>query len=630
MLPSDQIDALREVAGQLMDPVVKFLIEEIAERVKTAGQLTSTAAYQTWILQQMGVGQKKLKQELAKKLGLTREEIGKLMKQAAKVGYDFDLSRFPTSAAIPFEENTSIQQILAAAIALADDDFTNLTRTMGFVSHDGKVDELTDAYRKACDFAFEKVVTGAQDYNSAVRQAVKGLADKGIFTIDYKSGTHRSIEVAVRDSVLGGLGLMDEKICQQNHDDLGCDGWEISAHRASAPDHEPIQGKQYTDAQYKSLNNSLRRRIGTLHCGHSAMGIIMGVNDPQYTPEELEELRRENEEGVTYDGQQMTLYQATQRQRSLERKIRKQKKNILLDEALGDEEQLQTDQIRYQVLSQEYKRFSKATGQKLRHERLEAAGFGPKQAKAAEGKGTLDQKQSKQYNIHADREQFDRYQSTLRELSPSSFEDFQKVKYEDPSKWSELKYQYRTLNRYEVEGDISAKMMLDLDHAAWHTKQTGFDYEPHTGKTKKRIRNLNSQGNAAAMSIDGKLYFAHSRVSEISDLGYLAYKGEYPLVTLKKDRKFSVLDLGDDVPRFHDTEAKFLEYVAGIKTPDDTFEVTILSEKHICKSCEHVVGQFKEMFPNSTVNIVSGKRNYNNSEEGLKTWLHRKKVKSDA
>lgn len=384
MLPSDQIDALREVAGQLMDPVVKFLIEEIAERVKTAGQLTSTASYQTWILQQMGVGQKKLKQELAKKLGMTREEIGKLMKQAAKVGYDFDLSRFPTSAAIPFEENTSIQQILTAAIALADDDFTNLTRTMGFVSHDGKVDNLTDAYRKACDFAFEKVVTGAQDYNSAVRQAVKGLADKGIFTIDYKSGTHRSIEVAVRDCVLGGLGLMDEKICQQNHDDLGCDGWEISAHRASAPDHEPIQGKQYTDAQYKSLNSSLRRRIGTLHCGHSAMGIIMGVNEPQYTPEELEELRRENEEGVTYDGQQMTLYQATQRQSSLERKIRKQEKNILLDEALGDEEQLQTDQIRYQVLSQEYRRFSKATGQKLRHERLEAAGFGPKQAKAAE------------------------------------------------------------------------------------------------------------------------------------------------------------------------------------------------------------------------------------------------------
>ncbi|MBQ2942608.1 MAG: hypothetical protein IJD97_10280 [Clostridia bacterium] len=37
----------------------------------------------------------------------------------------------------------------------------------------------------------------------------------------------------------------------------------------------------------------------------------------------------------------------------------------------------------------------------------------------------------------------------------------------------------------------------------------------------------------------------------------------------------------------------------------------ILSEKHICKSCLYVVQQFKEMFPNAIVNIVSGRRGYN-------------------
>ena len=45
---------------------------------------------------------------------------------------------------------------------------------------------------------------------------------------------------------------------------MGCEGWEISAHAASAPDHEPIQGLQYSDAEYTALNNSLVRRIGTL------------------------------------------------------------------------------------------------------------------------------------------------------------------------------------------------------------------------------------------------------------------------------------------------------------------------------------------------------------------------------
>ena len=75
------------------------------------------------------------------------------------------------------------------------------------------------------------------------------------------------------------------------------------------------------------------------------------------------------------------------------------------------------------------------------------------------------------------------------------------------------------------------------------------------------------------------------------------------------------------------TEAKFLEFVATQKKPTDKFSLTILSEKHICKSCQHVVEQFKSMYPNATINIVSGKKGYNGSEDGLKTWKHRKKVK---
>ena len=177
---------------------------------------------------------------------------------------------------------------------------------------------------------------------------------------------------------------MQEQISQQNHDDLGCDGWEISAHGGSAPDHEPIQGRQYPDAEFRRLNNSLQRRIGTLNCGHSAMPIIMGVNSPQYTDEELEEFRRQNEEGVTVDGKRYTLYEATQRQRSLERSIRKRKAHILVDDALGDKEKLQQDQIQLQILKQRYHEFSKAAVLPEQHERLEKAGFTWKHGRAAE------------------------------------------------------------------------------------------------------------------------------------------------------------------------------------------------------------------------------------------------------
>ena len=384
MLTAAQIDALRSRSEQLVDPIIDFLIEDIAKRVSEAGQLTGTAAYQVWRVQQLGMSKRKLKQEIAKRLKISRADVEQLLTQAAETGYNFDISRFPTSQAVPLAANSSLQQILDATIKQAQDDLLNMTQTIGFVGPDGNVRELTQAYQQACDFAFQKVSTGAQDYVSAVREATANLAKKGIRTIDYESGVHTSLEAAVRRNIMGGMGIMQEQISQHNHDSLGCNGWEISAHSASAPDHEPTQGKQYTDEEYTRLNNSLVRRIGTLHCGHWAFGIILGVHSPQYTPEELEEMRRENEEGITYEGKHYTMYEATQRQRKLESAARNRKRRILIDEQLGDKDKLQNDQIRLQMIKQEYSRFSKAAGLPTQHARMEAAGFTWKHGKAAE------------------------------------------------------------------------------------------------------------------------------------------------------------------------------------------------------------------------------------------------------
>ena len=287
MLTADQIEALGDKAVQLITPVTDFLIADIAQRISEAGQLTATASYQVWRAQQLGLSQKEIKKRLKKMLKVSSDELEQLLTQAAETGYNFDIRNLPTEAAIPFEDNAAIQQIVSAAVHLAKDDLSNITQTIGFVAPNGKAFGLTDAYNQACDFAFMKVSTGAQDYNSAIREATKNLAEKGIVTIDYESGVHTSLEAAVRRNIMGGLGLMQERISKQNHDDFGCDGWEISAHAASATDHEPIQGRQYSDAAFEKLNNSLVRRIGTLNCGHSAFPIILGVDSPQYTPEEL-------------------------------------------------------------------------------------------------------------------------------------------------------------------------------------------------------------------------------------------------------------------------------------------------------------------------------------------------------
>lgn len=383
MLTPDQFNVLRDKASQLTDPVLEFLLEDIARRVSEAGQLTSTASYQIWRAQQLGMSQREVKKELKKRLKVSDRELRKLLTQSAEVGYDFDISRLPHANAVPFNENAALQSIVQGTIEMVGNEFTNLTQTLGMVAPNGETVAIDDIYRKCCDEAFRLVNTGAADYNTAIRRATKNLADKGLRTIDYESGGSRSIEAAVRGSVMGGMGLMQEQISQQTHDEFGCDGWEISAHAASAPDHEPIQGKQYSDAEYTLLNNSLVRRIGTLNCGHSVFPIILGVNAPQYTDEELEKMRQDNADGVVIDGRHYTKYEATQMQRKIERAIRKQKNRILVDEAADDKDKLLTDQIRLQRYRQEYVRFSKAAGLRTQNERAQVAGFGRKQAAEA-------------------------------------------------------------------------------------------------------------------------------------------------------------------------------------------------------------------------------------------------------
>lgn len=376
MLTPEQVQGLQVAFEQMAEPVTEYLVRDVARRVSEAGQLTSTAAYQIWRLQELGKSLPEVEAEVSRLLGKQLEEIRRLFTQAAEVGYNFDIDRLHPDAVL-FAENASIQQIVAAAVALADQNFRNITQTMGFIGSDGKARTLTDAYRNATDEAFNLIISGATDYNTAIRRTCAKLISEGIRSIEYDSGMHTSLEAAIRRNMMGGLGLLVEQISERNHDDLGADGWEISAHAASAPDHEPIQGRQYSDEAYQRLNNRLHRRIGTLNCGHNAFPIILGVNAPQYTQSELDRFREDNAKGLDYEGRHFdTVYEATQYQRRIERAIRTQKRRVIADEGAGDIEKATTDRIRLNRTRDEYRRFCEATGLRTENERLFVSGFG--------------------------------------------------------------------------------------------------------------------------------------------------------------------------------------------------------------------------------------------------------------
>lgn len=388
-LTPEQIAALRDACEELAAPLNAWLLRDIAERVTAAGKMTSTAAYELYRARALGESKAALKAYLREQLKVSRREVRRLFRQTARFSHDQDFRRLGVWRKGYSE---SFEQTVAAAAKLAERELTNLTRTLGMVDPYGNPLPLQQAYRSAMDFAFEQVFSGAADMHTAVHLATRKMAAQGVRVIDYESGVQTGLEAAVRRNMLGGLGLMVEQVTQQTHDELGCNGWEISAHGNSAPDHEPIQGRQYSDADYEALNNSLARRIGTLNCGHEAFPIILGVNSPQYTAAELEKFRTDNERGITYEGRHYTGYEATQKQRQLERAMRTQKNRILMAEATGNGERLQAAQIRLRELNRQYKAFSQAAGLRTRTERAQVAGFGPGQAgRGGASVGTLRQ-----------------------------------------------------------------------------------------------------------------------------------------------------------------------------------------------------------------------------------------------
>lgn len=379
-LTPEQIAGFAAAAEEIAQPVIEWLLRDIARRVAEAGRMTSTAAYEAYRASALGESRRALAAFLQRQLKLSEREAAFLLEEAARFAQADDYARVGVWATEA--DGASLARLAGAAVRQAGIELQNLTGTLGMTSpRTGRPQPLQRTYRACMDEALKLVSTGAASASEAARQATRSLAGRGVVSIDYASGVSTELGAAVRRNLMGGMGQLVEQVTRMDHDALGCDGWEISAHANSAPDHEPIQGRQYTDAEYEQLNGSLARRIGTLNCGHVAMPVILGVDSPQYTEAELAAFQEENARGVVWEGRRMTGYEATQYQNRLERSIRTQKHRALLSEAAGDEEQLLHDRVRLARLHQEYARFNQAMGFKSRTERLEAVGWGRRQVR---------------------------------------------------------------------------------------------------------------------------------------------------------------------------------------------------------------------------------------------------------
>lgn len=427
MLTPEQLQNLPQELTDLYDQLSEFILRDIARRIAKGAEITDTAEYQLYRAKSLGLSTDEIAAKIAEINGSSASEINRLIREAAAQSDEFDRKMLGADkgAAIPLEENTQLQKLISAQIAETAGKCENLTNTMGFADHDflGRVYYLsmTDMYRREMDAAHMKVVTGATDYMTAIRQACNKLAASGVRTIDYESGRSDRIEVAARRALLTSVAHVTHRISEQNGEELGADGWEMSAHSGSRPSHAVYQGRQYTQEQYERIIKPL---ISEPNCRHDVFPIILGVSEPVYTEEELQNI---DQPPFTYEGRTYTAYEASQQMRKMERAMRKQKDRCIVADAAGDEEAFATASIRLNRQKYIYEDFCKAADSYTEYERTYVTGFNRSIA-ARSGVAAI----KKEYKLIA---------STLDKSAVPSIDDFKKMLY-NSDEYKQLRHQF--------------------------------------------------------------------------------------------------------------------------------------------------------------------------------------------
>lgn len=305
-------EPLQEIYSQLQGEIEA----DIARRIKRAGYVTDTAAWQAERLRQLVGSQQYINKRIAATLGISERELAGLFRAAGiKTSAKDEATRKAGVAAgvlqpgVPLTASPAFRQILEAGLRRTQGTLHNLTQTMAL--------DASGKLVKYLDQAELMVQSGAFTTDQAIDRTVRQFTTDGVSAFDYASGVRTMVEAAVRRAVVTGINQAIAEVSLANAAELGTDLVEVSSHADARPEHALWQGKVYCikgeRGQYKNLATATGYGTGAGLCGwgcrHSFYAFVEGVS-----------------ERLQHDAYSPRKYEAEQKQRYYERKVREWKR----------------------------------------------------------------------------------------------------------------------------------------------------------------------------------------------------------------------------------------------------------------------------------------------------------------
>ena len=384
-------DGAENIASQLHEYIVRQIVDRMMTRIGRGESylLTSSDRWRIEVLQDSGYLLEDITEELSKYTKRQEKEIKAAMEDAGVKALEYDDRIYQDAglSPMPLTQSPALIRLMERSYNATLGEWRNMTRTTAQAAQ--------RLFLNECDMAYNKVMSGAVAYNQAVREAVEAAVSGGVY-VNYPTGHRDTIETATARAVRTGIAQAAGDISIKRMEEMDWDIILVSAHIGARTgdggqnpgNHLWWQGQFYSrtgrDKRFPNFYEHTGYGTGEGLCGWNcrhSFGSGDGVNNPYKDIQTADNVRMEKLE---------------QRQRALERRVRKTKREVMglqeavencQDEAAKFKLQQTLDRKSY-LLSQQnkaYSDFCKQNDLRPLQERLQVAKWSREQAAKARG-----------------------------------------------------------------------------------------------------------------------------------------------------------------------------------------------------------------------------------------------------
>lgn len=362
------------------------VLEELGNVIKQFKDLTPSQAYELGQQLKYNTTVKDLLNELSKISGLSVEDLKKVLERVARDNLGFAETYYKARGLETpiYEQNKVLQRLVSSVYKVSGAEFKNIAKSTGFrlLGDNGEplLLDIDETYKYVIDKCVVAISQGKETYQQSMRSTLKQLSSSGVRKIEYESGYSRRLDSSIRQNILDSIRQVSNESQKLFGEEFDSDGVEISVHLNPAPDHELVQGRQFSNEEFENFQNDRkaidytgmvfepefeghdRRSISEYNCYHYIFSIVLGVSKPQYSDKQLKEIIDNANKKTTFDGKEYTQYELTQLQRRIESAIRQEKDTQILAKASDDKDLVLQSQTKITQLTTKYKQLCNISG----------------------------------------------------------------------------------------------------------------------------------------------------------------------------------------------------------------------------------------------------------------------------